>query len=168
MCSLALLAAAALAAAPPTSPPPSNPSASRAEAALVQCWAKEVTAPCMARRSDGDDYVAACKEQRAKDACTAEKAAYEKELASGLARDALQLLAASIKDVCQAEAAGRFNGKLTPEQEAAIASGWRDALEVRSEYMRACEKSGRDARECDDAANQAERKARAEHCADAR
>ncbi len=162
--SLAPLLAAALLAGPTT---PAAPG--RAEAALVKCWTKEVTSPCMSRRTDGDDAaVEACKEERAKTACIAERAAAEKELAAGLARDALELLAASIKDVCLAEAAGRFNGKLTPEQDAAIASGWREALDVRSEYMRACEKSGRDARECDEGVNQAERKARAEFCGSAR
>jgi hypothetical protein len=162
--SLAPLLAAALLAGPST---PSTPSsAGRAEAALVQCWAKEVTTPCTSRRTPGDDAaVEACKEERAKTACATERAAAEKELAGRLARDTLDLLAVSIKDVCAAEAAGRFNGKLTPEQEAAIASGWRDALDVRSEYMRACEKAGREARECDDTANQAERKARADFCA---
>lgn len=158
--SLAPLLAAALLAGPPTPP------AGRAEAALVQCWAKEVTAPCASRRTDGGDAaVEACKDERAKTACAVERAAAEKEIAAGLARDTLDLLTSSIKDVCAAEAAGRFDGKLTPEQEAAIASGWRDALDVRSEYMRACEKAGRDARECDELANQAERKARAEFCA---
>jgi hypothetical protein len=157
--SLAPLLAAALAAGPAT------PTPSRAEAALVQCWAKEVTSPCMSRRTDGDEAaVEACKEERAKAACVAERAAAEKELAAGLARDTLDLLAASIKDVCAAEAAGRFDGKLTPEQEAAIASGWREALDVRSEFMRACERSGRDARDCDESVNQAERKARADFC----
>src|SRR5512133_2702996 len=162
--SLAPLLAAALLAGPTPAAAPG-----RAEAALVKCWASEVTSPCMSRRTDGDDAaVEACKAERAKVSCTAERAAAEKELAAGLARDALDLLAASIKDVCAAEAAGRFNGKLTPEQDAAIASGWREALEVRSEYMRACEKSGRDARECDDAVNQAERKARAQFCGSAK
>ncbi len=144
---------------------PASPSAGRAEPALVQCWAKEVTSPCMSRRTGGDDAaVEACKEERSKTACATERAAAEKELAAGLARDTLDLLAASIKDVCAAERAGRFNGKLTAEQEAAIASGWREALDIRSEYMRACERTGKDARECDDAVNQAERKAREEFC----
>ncbi len=68
--SLAPLLAAALLAGPPA-----PPSAGRAEVALVQCWAKEVTSPCMARRAPGDDAaVEACKEERAKTACAAERA----------------------------------------------------------------------------------------------
>ncbi len=156
---LAPALAAALLAAPPA---PST--GGRAESALVQCWAKEVTSPCMSKRADGDAALEACKEERARTACVAERAAAERELAAGLARDTLDLLAASIKDVCAAERAALAGGKLSAEQEAAIASGWREALDVRSEYMRACEKSGRDARECDESVNQAERKARADHC----
>ncbi len=165
-CLPSLVAAALLAASPaPSSAPPAQPPASSGEAALVKCWAKEVTSVCMELEKDGDAAAfEACKAERGKTACAAERAAYEKELAATMASDALDLLASSIKRVCLAEAAALSAGKLRPEQETALAAGWREALDVRSVYMHGCERTGRDARDCDEAANQAERRARAEFC----
>jgi hypothetical protein len=141
------------------------PAVTAAEGALLKCWAQEVTAACAARDRRGDDAaLEACEAERAKTACAPQRAAFEKALAAALASDALELLAAGIKTVCSAEAAGPPDGgRSAPEQEA-LAEAWRQALEVRSEFMRACERSGREARDCDDAANDAERRARAASC----
>ncbi len=155
----ALLAAARAADARP--PAATTRPGATAESVLFQCWARESSA---CKSAGDDDAVEACKTERAKTACTAERTAYEKELAAGLASDAIELLGASIKSVCLAERSAHQDGKLTPDEEAAIATGWREALDVRSEFMRACEKSGREARECDEKAGEAERSARAEFC----
>lgn len=153
---------AALLAADPTAG--TAPAPGRAEAALMKCWARE-TAACAKLEKDGDAAaLEACKEERAQAACATERAVYERELATGLASDALELLAASVKKVCAAESAAPLGGKLSPEAQQALADGWRQALEVRSEFMSACQRSGREARDCDDAANEAERRARAEAC----
>ncbi len=159
---VASLLAAALLAADPAGAPAPAPASARAEAALMKCWARE-TAACTALEKDGA-ALEACKADRAKTACATERTAYERELAAGLASDALELLAASVKKVCAAESAAPLGGKLSADAERALADGWRQALEVRSEYMRACEGSGREARDCDDTANEAERRARAESC----
>lgn len=164
--SAALAAALVIAGGPAAqSPTPAQPGPTppRAEAALVRCWAKEVTAACTSRRTHDESAVEGCKAERAKTACATERAAYEKELAAGLASDALELLVASIKHVCVAEAAATQAGKLR-EQERALAAGWHEALDVRSEFMKACETTGRDARDCDERANEAERMARTESC----
>lgn len=154
--SLRLLAAALVAAAAFAA------RAGPAEAAFWRCWEKDVQAPCIARGAHGDSAAfETCKAELGKTACAAERARYEKELAAGIAADALDLVAASIKRVCLAEAAALFDGKLLPDEEAAVATGWREALDVRAEFMRACERSGKPARDCDDQANEAERRARA-------
>ena len=161
---VALLAAALLGADQAAAAAPADPPG-RGEAALVKCWAREVTAPCVALEKHGADAAfAACKAKRSKTACAAERAAYERELAGGLASDAAELLAASVKKVCAVESSASLRGKLSPETERAVADGWRQALEVRTEFMRACERSGREARDCDETATVAERRARAEAC----
>lgn len=146
-------------AATPLSAPRTGP----AEAAFWQCWDREVNAPCVTEGARGD-ALEACRAERSKTTCVAEKVACERELAAGIADDALELLGASIKQVCAAEDAAVSRGRVAPEVEEAIAAGWREALEVRSEFMKACERSGSDARQCDDRANEAERRARSEFC----
>src|SRR5512133_500568 len=123
-------AATGTARATPAAPPAR---AGPAEAAFWRCWQKDVTAACVARGTHTDPAAfEECKTQLAKTACVAERAAYEKELAAGITADAAELLAASIKKVCVAEAEARADGKLSPAEEDAITKGWRQALDVRS------------------------------------
>ncbi|HET8542824.1 MAG TPA: hypothetical protein VFL83_23325 [Anaeromyxobacter sp.] len=136
-----------------------------AEAAFQKCWQKEVSTACNRLGREERTTVDECTAEFAKTKCLDERDAYEKELAAGLAADVLELLAASIKKVCGSEAQAAATGRPDASKEDEIAAGWREALQVRSEFMKACERSGREARECDERASDAERNARAQSCA---